>query len=198
VAKTSVPDEPERDARARVVAALVDAARRLFTERGPNRVSLREIAAAAGVNYGLIHQYVGTKDDLLALVFRTDSTDWVEQFRQAPTLPEAISWQMRPESRGYVRMLAHSILEGRDPARLLGRSPALAEMSKRLEREAPRADDDAIDPRIQAATLTCIVLGWQLFGPFLQHIAGMEDQPFEDVTAQVYGLVRQAVLPEEG
>lgn len=190
-------DAVESEARGRVVTALVDAARALFWERGPDRVTLREIAAAAGVNYGLIHQYVGTKDDLLALVFRADSLDWTAQFSKAPTLQAAISWQMRPASRGYVRMLAHSILEGHDPGRLLGRSPALAEMSRRLEQErpAPRMSGTKTDPRIQAAALTCIVLGWQLFGPFLQQVAGLDDVPAEDVTTAVYELVRESVLP---
>ena len=57
--------EKESQARARVIGRLVAAARPLFASRGPSAVSLREVAAAAGVNYGLIYQYVGTKDDLL-------------------------------------------------------------------------------------------------------------------------------------
>ena len=45
----------------------------LFAARGPSAVSLREIAAHAGVNFGLIHQYIGTKDNLLRLAFQRAS-----------------------------------------------------------------------------------------------------------------------------
>jgi AcrR family transcriptional regulator len=188
-------------ARERVVAQLVAAAMPLFAERGPKQVSLREIAAAAGVNYGLIHQYVGTKQDLLALVFRRASQDWAEQFANAPTLEDALDWQFRPHSATYVRMLTHALLEGDDPARLLGRSPASSEMSRRLATEAGggagRDGDPRDDPRIQAAALTCMRLGWGLFGDFLRSVAGLEDLPEDEVRAAVYATVRRAVIPRE-
>src|SRR3954465_15607142 len=42
--------------------ALLDAAKRLLPERAPSTVSGRELAAEAGVNYGLVHHYFGNKD----------------------------------------------------------------------------------------------------------------------------------------
>jgi AcrR family transcriptional regulator len=187
-------------ARERVVDQLVAAAMPLFAERGPKQVSLREIATAAGVNYGLIHQYVGTKQDLLALVFRRASQDWAEQFASAPTLDDALDWQFRPRSATYVRMLTHALLEGDDPARLLGRSPASTEMSRRLASEAGGGtgdDDPRDDPRIQAAALTCMRLGWGLFGDFLRTVAGLDDRPEDEVRAAVYATVRRAVVPRD-
>jgi AcrR family transcriptional regulator len=188
----------EPSARERVVSQLVSAAMTLFAERGPDRVSLREVAAAAGVNYGLIHQYVGSKEDLLSLVFRRASADWAEQFANAPTLTDALAWQFRPQSATYVRMLTHSLLDGHDPAKLLGRSPALQEMSRRLSAEAdlhhgPGGLSD--DARVQAAALTCVRLGWGLFGDFLRTIAGLDDLPEDEVTLAVYSTVRQIVVP---
>jgi AcrR family transcriptional regulator len=183
-----------------VVAQLADAAMELFSARGPNRVSLREVAAAAGVNYGLIHQYIGSKEDLLALVFRRASEDWAEQFAGAPTLSDALAWQFRRQSATYVRMLTHSLLDGHDPARLIGRSPALQAMSQRLSAEAELhagPDDLDDDVRIAAATLTCVRLGWGLFGEFLRTIAGLDDLPEEQVTNAVYAMVRHAVVPRE-
>jgi AcrR family transcriptional regulator len=183
-----------------VVAQLADAAMALFAERGPNRVSLREVAAAAGVNYGLIHQYVGSKEDLLALVLRRASEDWAEQFASAPTLSDALAWQFRRQSATYVRMLTHSLLDGHDPAKLIGRSPALQAMSRRLSAEAElHAGPDGLDDdvRIAAAALTCVRLGWGLFGEFLRTIAGLDDLPEEQVTNAVYATVRRAVVPRE-
>ena len=46
-------------------AAILDAARGLFAERGFERATMRDVAARAGVDPALIHHYFGTKDLLL-------------------------------------------------------------------------------------------------------------------------------------
>ncbi|MGW5054353.1 TetR family transcriptional regulator [Actinokineospora sp. NPDC004072] len=56
-----------RDAEA-TRAALLAAAAGLFTERGFDRTSVREVAAAVGVDQALVFRYFGTKEDLLAAV----------------------------------------------------------------------------------------------------------------------------------
>lgn len=47
---------------------LRDTALRLYAERGPDAVSVREVAAAAGVSPGLVVHHFGTKDALRAAV----------------------------------------------------------------------------------------------------------------------------------
>jgi AcrR family transcriptional regulator len=49
---------------------LVSAAERLFAERGYTKVSVRAIAAAAGVNWSLVGYYFRGKEGLLAEVYR--------------------------------------------------------------------------------------------------------------------------------
>ncbi|MER5390132.1 helix-turn-helix domain-containing protein [Saccharopolyspora sp. NPDC002686] len=179
-------------ARDRVVAQLIAAARALFAQRGPGNVSLREIASAADVNYGLIHQYVGTKDDLLRLVFRTASEDFAHHFAEAEDASAAVAFIMRPKSSEYVRMLAHVLLEGRDPAALVGRSPALLELGHRIESEL--GEESGADPRVQVAALTGVALGWGLFGSFVQKIAGLGDIPEDELTKTIYAMLRRAVV----
>jgi len=53
---------------------LVDAAKDLMTMMSPRQVSGRELARHAGVNYGLIHHYFGSKDAVFAEAF-TESTE---------------------------------------------------------------------------------------------------------------------------
>ena len=53
---------------------LVTAAERLFAERGFAAVSVRMIAAAAGVNWSLVGYYFRSKDGLLAEVYRRHCT----------------------------------------------------------------------------------------------------------------------------
>ena len=56
-------DKRRKDAGA-TRAAILDAARRAFTEAGYDGAGLREIAAAAGVHASLVNRYFGTKERL--------------------------------------------------------------------------------------------------------------------------------------
>src|SRR5437762_7377291 len=99
---------PKQIGREEVIRRLVAAAATLFAEDGPDGVSLRQVAAKAGVNYGLIHQYVGTKDDLLRLVFRSVSESAAGRFAEAGDLDAALDAfaGADPQPSQYVRMLA--------------------------------------------------------------------------------------------
>lgn len=46
--------------------SLIESAKMLMGMRSPRQVSGRELAQHAGVNYGLIHHYFGTKDNVFA------------------------------------------------------------------------------------------------------------------------------------
>ena len=50
------------DVKGAACRALLDAAKALLPTRAPSTVSGRELAAEAGVNYGLVHHYFGGKD----------------------------------------------------------------------------------------------------------------------------------------
>ena len=45
---------------------ILAAARELFAAHGVDGVSVRQIAAKAGVNHALVHRYFGTKDEMVA------------------------------------------------------------------------------------------------------------------------------------
>ena len=54
-------------------------AERLFAERGFNGVSVRELAAAAGVNLALIGYHFGSKEGLLSEVYRRHCEPMIEE-----------------------------------------------------------------------------------------------------------------------
>ncbi|KOX12997.1 TetR family transcriptional regulator [Saccharothrix sp. NRRL B-16348] len=66
-----------RDAAA-TKAALLDAATKLFGERGFDRTTVRDIASLAGVNQALLFRYYGSKDALFATVLATQSRELLE------------------------------------------------------------------------------------------------------------------------
>ena len=48
--------------------AILAAARDLFARHGVDGVSVRQIAAAAGINHALVHRYFGTKDEMVTAI----------------------------------------------------------------------------------------------------------------------------------
>src|SRR5438874_13814116 len=107
--------------------ALIDAARELFAERGPAAVSLRDVARRAGVNHGLIHHYIGSRDDLLRLVFATSTEHATAEVLQADDAVTALRnlRSVGGQNSDYSRLLAWALLEGLDPMEFHGRSDAL-------------------------------------------------------------------------
>ncbi|TQV81031.1 TetR/AcrR family transcriptional regulator [Exilibacterium tricleocarpae] len=57
---------PRKESDRQVRDALLTAAIALFSEQGFDKVGIRHIAAKAGVSFGLIRHYFGTKDALIA------------------------------------------------------------------------------------------------------------------------------------
>lgn len=56
------PGEPTKSDRTR--AAILEAARQLFAQRGPAATTVRDVAAAAGIDPALVIRYFGSKDEL--------------------------------------------------------------------------------------------------------------------------------------
>ena len=57
----------------RTRASILDAAERLYADRGFSDVTLRDIVAAAGVNLAAVNYHFGSKDELIAELFVTRS-----------------------------------------------------------------------------------------------------------------------------
>jgi AcrR family transcriptional regulator len=169
------------------IDALVEAATRLFAASGPDGVPLRAVAAEAGVNYGLIHQYVGTKDDLLTLVARSVSESSAEGFATAAGLDEVAERFVHSGPTPYVSLLTWSILQGRDSRQILGRSPALATLVERLEATPDR------DARV--AAFVALSLGWQLFGEFVAAGLGEADT-VDELTEAVRSLAKELLTDD--
>jgi AcrR family transcriptional regulator len=148
------------------IAALVRAAEELFTEFGPANVSLRKIAERAGVNYGLLYQYVGTRDDLLRLVYRTLSENAAANIRGAQDFSSGLA-AMRSRGPGtYQRLLAWTLLEGHDPQSFLGLSPAMQELVKSTAHELELKGYDDVDATVVVGLAMVIDMGWRMFGEF--------------------------------
>ncbi len=74
----------ERGDAARNRELLLDAARRLIAERGPDAVSTDDIAAAAGVGKGTLFRRFGTRAGLMMVLLDEDETAHQEAFMFGP------------------------------------------------------------------------------------------------------------------
>jgi AcrR family transcriptional regulator len=174
--------------RARTVEALLDAAEELFAERGPAAVSLRDVARRADVNLGLIHHYIGSRDDLLQRVFARATERARRVVVDAADPSDALS---RLRALGgtddrYTRLLTWALLERHDPRHFHGRSAALDAISTRSGR-------DSRELRVALALAMVQTLGWKLFGDYAMVAAGLDDEDRQEVRAEIDELVRGLV-----
>jgi AcrR family transcriptional regulator len=169
----SAPDD--RTAR----AVIRDEALRLFAERGPDAVTVRQIAAAAGVSPGLVSHHFGSKDGLReavdahvlamfgAMLGELTSAD-LHDPGAAGSLAEAVVRHLPPDSPvpGYLRRL---LLAGGDSGRELFRrlydgSRAALDAMSGAGLAAPGADPAVRAAILMSNDLAVLLLREQLTG----------------------------------
>jgi TetR/AcrR family transcriptional regulator, repressor for neighboring sulfatase len=184
-----------RAGREETTAAILDAAEALFAERGFTAVTVRDIAAEARVSHALVHRYLGSKEQVYrAMLLRRESV-----IRDAAPseddLLEATSLMLREavlHQRGYVRLLAHSVLHGLSYERTVGRFAATERLVELAGEVAAAEDDgrdpDAPDPRFVIASLVAMLMGWSAGREWILRAAGippMSDEEFADAFERV-------------
>ena len=151
----SAPVGPEA-----VREAVLEAAARLFAERGVDRVSLRDIAHAADVQLPLIRRYVGRRAELVDDVFQR-LNDQVAAYVETHPLEQLEYGRDSPLGR-WLAMSTHYALSGQVPP-MGGTSPvdSLAEVFEQS------FGIDHQTARLRAAQVTAISMGWRLFESYL-------------------------------
>jgi AcrR family transcriptional regulator len=171
--------------------ALVEAAKRLLPERAPSTVSGRELAAEAGVNYGLVHHYFGSKDAVFREAFLALRADFLARHGDAD-LPTML---VEPDDP-YVLALARSQV-GMDPeVRGIEDFPIMtavvAAITERLGAQHPDWRDDvlAVEAKARAIATVGMQLAYSVFNSTLLDSAGVapgERDDVESVLARLYG-----------
>jgi AcrR family transcriptional regulator len=180
--------------REEVMAAVLEAATELFADKGPDAVTVREVADRAGVNHALIHRHYGTKQELLRVVLsqalarmsavsqdasdsRTDVVSIVAELRS-----------IEPA----VRLVAWAILSGYPIDELWPEYPAIEKLQSLLtdERDAGGpTTTEGVDPAIAVVNAASLVLGWMVFRPLLQRAGRLDTVSGYDETAMLNDAV---------
>ena len=174
--------------RAATERAMLDAAERLFSERGFETVSVRAIAQAAGVSHALVHRYLGSKEEIYRAVMRR-SEDLIRDAAGATEdLGEAISLMLREgliNRKPYLRLAAHSALHGLPYDASIVSFPAVQRLIELAEARASRAGpaEGVVEPRFAIAAIVALNLGWASMEAWLVEAAGLEDLDEESLVA---------------
>jgi AcrR family transcriptional regulator len=165
--------------------ALLGAARELFATRGFERTTVRDIAAAAGVNQALLFRYFGSKEELLGAVLAGRGRALLEESSAERLLGDLLRQMFAEEPTpegGNLLMLALSGSQPGTAAELLQR-----EVSEPYLR-ALASLTDAEDAELRAE----LVLAWTL-GLALSRVVRRRGVLVDSDPADIRRLVLRAV-----
>ena len=185
---------------------ILAAARDLFARHGVDGVSVRQIAAAAGINHALVHRYFGTKDEMVAAIMlgeaRALSDMAVPDAGPDESLPamQAAFTYLLGEGRTSLLLMLRAELDGVEPERLLEEAPLrplrlLADWVEQNRRPGPATLP--ADSRVIAMVVGAALIGLAGMQPMLAAGVGLADEPPEEVLQRclqaAVGLIATAV-----
>jgi AcrR family transcriptional regulator len=173
-----------------VRALLVHAARELLAEKSPRAISGRELAAQAGVNYGLIHHYFGSIDAVFRAALTVSWEQYVEEHMTGadPSRPAGIVTDPLP---GVWETAAHRVL---DP--VWHDEAPVATLVRRRQLVAAQRQVDPDDPAVAEATAAYAGMqyGWGVFERFILGGLAIPDSDAAAVRRRVRELSRLLTL----
>src|ERR1700761_3916201 len=170
-----------------VIAAVMQAASELFAEKGPAATSIREVAARAGVNHGLLHRHFGSKHQLLAATLQ-HLADSAAALRESGAPPE----QTEAASELQARVMVRSTLDGFAVEELQQRFPG---MEAFLDVVRTGHSDDRT-ARLLAAHGMALQIGWGLLGPTLRVAFGLQDLDDAAIRTAVAEQIGRIIAPQ--
>ena len=185
-----------RGGRERTTEAILDAAEKLFSQRGFAAVSVRDIAAEAGVSHALVHRYLGPKEQVYKTMLQRRETVIRDAAPAEDDLIEATRLMLREavlNQRDYVRLLTISALRGLSYERTIERFAAterLVELAREVAAaEGDARDPDAPDPRFVIASLVAMLMGWSAAREWVFRAVDLEPVADEEFVEQFERVV---------
>ncbi|HQY98672.1 MAG TPA: helix-turn-helix domain-containing protein [Propionicimonas sp.] len=186
-------------------AAILQAARHLFAERDISAVSIRDIAAAAGVSHGLVQQYFGTRDEMVAAIIKGE----VEAFTSAR--PQLAGWAAGdlevarevltaslPRFREFALLMVRAELAGVRPERMIdAATPTPATQLGELIAawQADSTKPSVMDPKLVSAFIVASVFGFEAMSAWVMTAVGLSPEDFAarqdeiiDIAVRLIGL----------
>jgi AcrR family transcriptional regulator len=166
--KAATKEPPKPRGRDEVVEAIIDATLSLWVAEGPASLSLRSIAARAGVNYGLVYRHFRTKDALIRVAMDRAAERSYAVIENKPDLVSALSAILSAEVGGLARLFAWAILQSESEVLLLSAYPVFGRLCELAAKETVGLSADSLEIRMRVGSLMVMMMGWQLFQPHLR------------------------------
>ncbi len=195
------PQKRDRRSREDVSEALLDAAATLASERGSGHVTVRDIAARAGVNATFVHRYYGSKQNLMRAAMVRAQERLASRIAEVPDVVEGAAAIVHATlgEREFIATLARATLDGVF-ADIPAGNPAMAVLVERFQREAAaRGGGGRHDPRVVVACLSAATVGYALLGDYIRHgtgLDGISDDKVEALLVDVLRAVARLAIPE--
>ena len=200
--------DKRRGSREQTTVAILDAAEKLFAERGFAAVSVRDIAAEAGVSHALVHRYLGSKAQVYRTMLLRRETVIRDAAPDEDDLIEATKLMLREavlHQRRYVRMLASSALGGLSFERTVGRFAATERLVEIAEKvvagEGEARSPAAPDSRFIIASIVAMLLGWSAGREWILKAVDLEpmsDEEFCDAFERIVTDMERLYFPTLG
>lgn len=175
MSKVDLSEAAKPRGRDEIKVALLSAANELFGLKGPDSVSVRDVAAHAGVNHALLHRHFGSKESLLrevlldhAIVFR-DAASSAPDSAQAAVQMAAIA-AARP---AFTKILAQLLISGHLPDEFALEDGGVSRLTKRRTEEN-EGSGELKNAQLEVAHTMALMFGWTLFSPFLLYATGFK------------------------
>lgn len=189
----SSPRRPGRDVN---TSHILDSAQKLFAKHGPSAVTVRQVAADAGVSHALVHKYFGSKDDLIKAVLDRVDVSRTATAKRSDSLRDVYQ-ALLPRvmlQRDHSIMLVRSAMEGTEYVSLAERITTTGAMVALARKSAasgakPSPPPSDIDPRVLVSAITAMILGWASLEDWVWPTAGIDPAEKDEVYRQLIEIV---------
>jgi AcrR family transcriptional regulator len=168
-----VDTENARGGRPSAVQLLLDAARELLAEKPAPEVTIREIAARAGVQHALIRRHFGSRDGLVTAVVAETLSQFAAEVTSAPDLAAALRVGLEQFRNNLTLSSGMAMLVLRQDVGEL----ANYRLADAYQAQLLRAGVDSGRARDTAVMVIALMSGWMVGQRFWLGMAGRRDDP---------------------
>ena len=178
-------DSPASSTASTTVSRLLDAVEVLCAEMDPSDVTMRKIAAEAGLSVGLAYRYFRSRDELFgAALDRMGERIVAEAVVDDPMTAIPALWKAVGDNPAFPRLVTSFAMSGRYAPDVMSEDPL---MRKITSASAALGIDD---PETVAGVTGMLVLTGAMFAPTLNRAIGRDpgDPRLNDATAAMMAL----------
>ncbi|MFZ5569787.1 MAG: TetR/AcrR family transcriptional regulator [Thermodesulfobacteriota bacterium] len=182
------PKKHKPRGREAVTRALIEAAAELFSKYGLEAVSVRDIAARAGVNHGLIHRHFGSKEVLRQKTQEYLAAGIRDEIGVPADFEDAMlrGFETLQKQPAFWRVLARTFLDGEEHGEVQSEFPFirfLVELAR--EGQSGKRINTSMDPRFLVASILAFGLGMLVFEKYILAGTGLDAEPPESIRQQM-------------